>query len=291
MEFERPNYYAVIPARIRYDDELSPNEKLLYGEITALTNKNGECWATNKYFSNLYNVEIQTVSRWFRALKEKGYISINFQYKGSSKEIDKRIIKINGEPINKNVKTYSQNYEGGINKNVKGVLTKMLKNNNTSINNTSINNNLNEFKLYNNSNQNLQCEYITKSSNERCMRKSSVNINGKNYCNQHARNLIPDLEIEIPKIKNYFDNKEVNDLFNEFLEFRKKLKAVNTEKAVQLLITKLNLYDDEIKKQMINTSIENSWKSVFPLKGKQQEKRKEVTEEDLKEIEQKYANL
>ena len=42
---------------------------------------------------------------------------------------------------------------------------------------------------------------------------------------------------------------------------------------------------------MINTSIENSWKSVFPLKGKQQEKRKEVTEEDLKEIEQKYANL
>ena len=120
VEFERPNYYAVIPARIRYDDELSPNEKLLYGEITALTNKNGECWATNKYFSNLYNVEIQTVSRWFRALKEKGYISINFQYKGSSKEIDKRIIKINGEPINKNVKTYSQNYEEGINKNVKG---------------------------------------------------------------------------------------------------------------------------------------------------------------------------
>lgn len=269
MEFERPNYYAVIPARIRYDDELSPNEKLLYGEITALTNKNGECWATNKYFSNLYNVEIQTVSRWFRALKEKGYISINFQYKGSSKEIDKRIIKINGEPINKNVKTYSQNYEEGINKNVKGVLTKMLKNNNTSINNTSINNNLNDFKLYNNSNQNLQCEYITKSSNERCMRKSSVKINEKNY----------------------FDNKEVNDLFNEFLEFRKKLKAVNTEKAVQLLITKLNLYDDEIKKQMINTSIENSWKSVFPLKGKRQEKRKEVTEEDLKEIEQKYANL
>ena len=32
--------------------------------------------------------------------------------------------------------------------------------------------------------------------NERCTRKSSFNINGKNYCNQHARELIPNLQIK-----------------------------------------------------------------------------------------------
>ena len=127
MKDEKPNYYAIIPAEIRYDDNLTPNEKILYGEITALTNQNGECWATNSYFSNLYKVEIPSVSRWLRHLKEKKYIDIQILYKEKTKEIEKRIIKINGTPINKNVKTYSQERLEGINKNV--------KENNTRINN------------------------------------------------------------------------------------------------------------------------------------------------------------
>ena len=47
------NYYAIIPSTVRYDPDLKPSEKLLYGEITSLTNKMGYCFATNKYFADL----------------------------------------------------------------------------------------------------------------------------------------------------------------------------------------------------------------------------------------------
>ena len=139
---DKPNYYAVIPSNVRYDPELVPNEKLMFGEITALANKQGECWATNKYFSELYNVHINTVSIWIQHLKIKGYIETKIIYKEDNKTIEKRLIKIHGEPIKKNVKTYQQKDEKGINKNMGRGINKNVEENNTSKNNTRLINNI-----------------------------------------------------------------------------------------------------------------------------------------------------
>lgn len=92
---DKPNYYAIIPANVRYDNELKANEKLLYGEICALANENGCCWATNDYFAQLYDASKETVSRWIKHLADKQYIKIKYFYKDDSKQIDKRIITIN----------------------------------------------------------------------------------------------------------------------------------------------------------------------------------------------------
>ena len=85
------SYYSVIPATIRYDNRLKANEKLLYGEITALSNKNGYCYAQNKYFAKLYNVTIHTVSQWISHLEKLEYIYLEL-IRDEKKQIKERRI-------------------------------------------------------------------------------------------------------------------------------------------------------------------------------------------------------
>ena len=81
----KSNYYAVIPAIVRYDKDLTDKAKLLYGEINCLCNKEGYCFATNNYFSNLYNCTPRAIQFTLSKLQEKGYIKIivenNYQRK------------------------------------------------------------------------------------------------------------------------------------------------------------------------------------------------------------------
>lgn len=137
----KKSYYAIIPAEVRYDEELPPNAKLLYGEITSLCNEKGYCWATNQYFADLYKVSKITVSRWISTLYKKGYIAVETLYKEGTKEIIERHLYIVNTPINKNVNRYMQNDLEGINEIVNTSINKNVKDNNKVIN-TKINNKL-----------------------------------------------------------------------------------------------------------------------------------------------------
>lgn len=98
----KPSYYAIIPADVRYS-KLKPNAKLLYGEITALSNKHGYCFATNNYFAELYGVSKNTVSLWIQELKEHNFISVEIIY-NEKKQVVKRkmgITNLSSTPITK----------------------------------------------------------------------------------------------------------------------------------------------------------------------------------------------
>lgn len=75
-ETAKPSYWAVLPAGIRYDPEITAGAKLLYAEISSLTDARGYCWASNGYFQKLYGISEPTVQRYLRALKAGGYIKI-----------------------------------------------------------------------------------------------------------------------------------------------------------------------------------------------------------------------
>lgn len=131
---DKKSYYAIIPANVRYDKRLKLLSRLIYGEITALCNEKGYCWATNKYFAELYEVSIQTISGCIAQLKEFGYISIEMIYREGSKEILNRYIKLFEYPIKENLNT---------------PIKENFKDNNTVINNTLNNNiHISEHKSY-----------------------------------------------------------------------------------------------------------------------------------------------
>lgn len=110
-------YYAIIPANVRYDKRIPANAKLLYGEITALCNVEGFCWARNSYFEALYDVSEKTVRRWINALEEAGYITVNVEYEEDGKTVIRRRISISATNV-ANVPTPGQKCPQGTDKNV-----------------------------------------------------------------------------------------------------------------------------------------------------------------------------
>lgn len=76
MSTDKPSYWAVLPAAVRYDPAITAGAKLLYAEISSLTDRRGYCYASNAYFQELYGISEPTVQRYLRALKTGGYITI-----------------------------------------------------------------------------------------------------------------------------------------------------------------------------------------------------------------------
>lgn len=103
-----------------------------------------------------------------------------------------------------------------------------------------------------------------------------------------------DMENKNENINIYINNnKELNNIFLEFLKIRKKLKAVNSERAIKSLLKKLEPYDDETKYKMIEQSIIKSWKDIYELKNNYKTEKplpewfgKEIEEEVNKDAEE-----
>lgn len=168
-QFERPSYYSIMPATIRYDKRLKMAERVMFSEISALSNKYGYCTASNGYFAVLYEVDKATISRWINHLKSLGYLRTEMLKKSrvvASRRIYLNIdptvavshnapIDQNALPLDENVinsmtkssSTYTQNRHQGNDEIVKENIT---RENNTSLNNTIIIN----------SNYATQSEYI-----------------------------------------------------------------------------------------------------------------------------------
>lgn len=118
------NGYAICMNQWALDKDIK-NELGLLLIISSLCAEKGYCFASNKYFTELFNIPEENISRKIKKLEEKGYITIEYERVGC--QIKKRYIR-----LTKISTVDCQKYQSTIDENV--------KENITSINITSINN-------------------------------------------------------------------------------------------------------------------------------------------------------
>ena len=70
------NLQTTLDATIRYDHNLTANEKLLYSELTARMDENALCALSNQEVAKLYDVSLCTASHWFKALIDYGLVKV-----------------------------------------------------------------------------------------------------------------------------------------------------------------------------------------------------------------------
>jgi hypothetical protein len=119
----RCSYFAIIPHDILADGTLSPNAKLLYGEVSALISAEGFCWSGNKHFADLLGISIKSASRLISQLVEKKYLYVEVE-RNEKNEVTKRKIYTReshlqvSAPLPKNEETLSPKLSIPLPKNV-----------------------------------------------------------------------------------------------------------------------------------------------------------------------------
>lgn len=217
---EKPNYYSILTADVRYDKELKANEKLLFSEITALSNKYGYCTASNGYLADLYDVKKTTVSHWLIHLKEKNYIRIEIE-RNDKKEIISRKIYPVSNPIVQKSNRYSTNNQAPI--------VQKSKENITSINNINISDKDNSES--NNTNRFNYSKFINSINEE-------ANTNFRNSSNNrkliHARLADGYTEEELIKVIKFKANQwKDNEKMKKYIALTTLLRPSNFDKYIQ----------------------------------------------------------
>lgn len=107
---EKPAFFSILTARVRYSEHLTDFEKILFSEISALTEKNGYCYAKNAYFADVFNKTIRTIQRGLENLKKHNFIEIEILENENKETIERRIyIKTEPKDVSKMTPSHDKN--------------------------------------------------------------------------------------------------------------------------------------------------------------------------------------
>ncbi len=70
--------FLKLDGAMKNKESIPPSGRIIYAEVCALAQKEGYCYASNKYFSSVYHLSVQSVSRLLNALKKQGFLEISY---------------------------------------------------------------------------------------------------------------------------------------------------------------------------------------------------------------------
>lgn len=232
MSNAHPSYWAVVPAGVRYDKELPPNAKLLYAEISALTNADGYCFASNRFFEDHFGLSTASIQRLLKALEKRGYIRVEVIRKADTREVEERRIYAGINPVRDSVPPSPQKCgEGSPQKYEEPSPQKCGVDYYNNITNTPL---------------------TPQGGKEGKKDKLKLDDEARTMLNDYVRG-----------------DQQLAEAMLALMEVRAQLKAVNTPKAIKALLGRLDKLSGgrrEEKIALLEQSVTNSWKSVFPLR-------------------------
>lgn len=67
-------WYSIMPANVRYDNEIPDKAKMFFLEITAHMHGGGWCEYGIEYFTDILDVTEEEVRDWFAQMEKRGYV-------------------------------------------------------------------------------------------------------------------------------------------------------------------------------------------------------------------------
>ena len=264
-----PTYFAVIPADVRYSD-IPPNAKLLYGEITALCNKEGFCWASNRYFSELYGKSTSTISVWISHLVKNGFVNIE-------------VIDCNSRKIF--LKGVLEKSKGGIRKIERGVLEKSKHN--STINKTK---NKTTKKAIGDFQENSRVE-VEKDQTD--IFKNVVGLKKKIGPKQYGLlNKVAQDENIYDLLRNEFYLDGRFEILMNYLEYRKgKRKGYNGTIGMKAIIKLFTEFESIELYDALTKTITNQWQSINPTKNIAQRRLERLRKENTSQLNNYFPTL
>jgi hypothetical protein len=121
------------------------------------------------------------------------------------------------------------------------------------------------WELYQSDNNNSEQQFEQQMNNKRTTNEQQMNTN---------KNIKNNKNISIYSIfDSYSDNTDLRQALRDYSIMRNKIKAPLTERAVTLLLNKLDALasTDELKIKLLENATLSNWKSVYPLKEERQQ--------------------
>ena len=222
--------YGIIPKVVMRDKNLSIEAKAIYAYLTAFAGDKKTCYPSRDLMCEELGISINRFTKHLKTLKESGYIKVERIKSGNLKA--KNIYEIIMDERDRciNFRDIENKYHE--NKDIENEYLENEYTNNNSLNNNSLNNN-------------------------------SVNNNSINKKEKKKKKT--DLDI---LINEYTSNSFLHETIIDFMKMRKSIKKPVTERGLKGILNKLDKLatTDDIKIKILENSIENCWRGVFPLK-------------------------